>query len=44
VRFARPLWRKLATADLVDLRKRCLDSIAKYYERIESQNEDGEPE
>ena len=35
VRFSRPLWQKLSIADRVDLRKRCLESIEKYYERVE---------
>ena len=35
VRFSRPLWQKLSIADCVDLRKRCLESIEKYYERVE---------
>lgn len=38
VRFARPLWQKLSITDRVDLRKRCLESIADYYDRIESLN------
>ena len=36
VRFSRPLWQKLSLADRVDLRKRCIESIEKYYKRLES--------
>lgn len=36
VRFSPPLWTKLSKADLVDLRKRCEESIEKYYERVDA--------
>ena len=36
VRFSRPLWQKLSVADRVDLRKRCVESIDKYFERLGS--------
>lgn len=42
VRFARPLWPKLVNADLVDLRERCLASIAQYYDRLDAQNNENE--
>ena len=36
VRLSRPLWQKLSVADRVDLRKRCVESIDKYFERLGS--------
>ncbi len=37
VRFSRPLWRKLSVADRVELRERCLESIDKYFHRVETE-------
>lgn len=39
VRFARPLWQKLSIADRAELRKRCVESIAKYYDRVDTLNQ-----
>jgi superfamily II DNA or RNA helicase len=36
VRFSRSLWQKLSIVDRIDLRRRCLESIGKYYKRLEA--------
>jgi len=39
VRFTRPLWQKLNVADRIELRKRCVESIERYYQRVVAHSE-----